>query len=229
MQALCALLLNFASDNPEARDVVRLTMSEFFKNLTAAALNEKDFTQQAEFVALHRLSILLYKYFEVMNLKSIANAQTKALKLREELNKYMVDKSNEIKKAKVVDVNDYSPSVPGHLPSNETIKDTNAQIDKETLETANCYIRMNRTYKGRVPRDRRRRGGGQRGQGLNSTLKKIAKDPMTKPLIRTDAQHLPGLYAKATSKIKNPKFKKVLEPEAAKKLVNKLHEKGIAE
>ena len=164
-----------------------------------------------------------------MNLKSIANAQTKALKLREELNKYMVYKSNEIKKAKVVDVNDYSPSVPGHLPSNETINDTNAQIDKETLETANCYIRMNRTYKGRVPRDRRRRGGGQRGQGLNSTLKKIAKDPMTKPLIRTDAQHLPGLYAKATSKIKNPKFKKVLEPEAAKELVNKLHKKGIAE
>ena len=46
MQALCALLLNFASDNPEARDVVRLTMSEFFKNLTAAALNEKDFNNK---------------------------------------------------------------------------------------------------------------------------------------------------------------------------------------
>ena len=50
---------------------------------------------------------------------------------------------------------------------------------------------------------------------------------MTKQLIRTRAEHLPDLYAKATSKIKNPKFKKVLESTVAKKIVNKLHQKVV--
>ena len=58
-------------------------------------------------------------------------------------------------------------------------------------------------------------------------MKKIAKYPITKQLIRTGAKHLPDLYAKGSSKIKKPRFKKILESEVAKKTVNKLHEKGM--
>ena len=89
-----------------------------------------------------------------------------------------------------------------------------------------AHIRMNRTYRRRVAQGRQRRRQ-QRSRGLLSTLKKIAKHPITKQLIRTKAKHLPGLYAKGTTKIKNPRFKKILESEVAKKVVNKLHQKGM--
>ena len=84
---------------------------------------------------------------------------------------------------------------------------------------------MNKIYRGAVALARGRRRP-QRGQGILSTIKKIAKHPITKQLIRTGAQHL---YAKGASKIKNPKLRKALESEVAKKLVKKLHEKGITE
>ena len=90
------------------------------------------------------------------------------------------------------------------------------------------HICMNRIYRGAVALARGRRRP-QRGQGILSTIKKIAKHPITKQLIRTGAQHLPNLYAKGASKIKNPKLRKALESEVAKKLVKKLHEKGITE
>lgn len=99
----------------------------FLKNLTAASLNENNQTRQAEFVALQRLSVLIYKYLEIFNLKSISRAQYKALKLREELNQYKKD--NEPVTAKIVDVNKYAPPVPGTLPSNNEIKQENTKID----------------------------------------------------------------------------------------------------
>ena len=90
------------------------------------------------------------------------------------------------------------------------------------------HIRVNRTCRGAITLGRGLRRP-KRGQGILSTIKKIAKHPITKQLIRTGAQHLPNLYAKGTSKIKNPKLRKGLESEVAKKLVKKLHEKGISE
>ena len=38
---------------------------------------------------------------------------------------------------------------------------------------------------------------------------------------------MPELYAKATSKIKNPKFKKAFESEIAKIIVKKISDKGV--
>ena len=128
LQALCALLLEMAGDNADTRNVVRIAMSEYFENLTFASLNENNPTRLAEFVALQRLSVLLYKYFEVINLKSISKAQDKVLKLRAELNKYKEDNKPVV--PKVVDVNEYNPPLPGPLPSNDEIKKENMKLIK---------------------------------------------------------------------------------------------------
>ena len=109
------------------------------------------------------------------------------------------------------------------LPNGRTFYARYKRVKRSDLP---AHIRMNRTYRNRVAQGRRQRG--QRGRGLISTFKKIAKHPITKQLIKAGAENLPGLYAKATSKIKNPKFKKALESAVAKKVVQKLHEKGLA-
>ena len=109
------------------------------------------------------------------------------------------------------------------LPNDRTFYARYERVKRSDLP---AHIRMNRTYRNRVAQGRRQRG--QRGRGLISTFKKIAKHPITKQLIKAGAENLPGLYAKATSKIKNPKFKKTLESEFAKKVVQKLHEKGVS-
>lgn len=59
---------------------------------------------------------------------------------------------------------------------------------------------MNRTYRDRPARGWRRRG--QQGAWLISALKKVAKHTLTKKLIKTGAEHLPGLYNSATNEIK---------------------------
>ena len=46
---------------------------------------------------------------------------------------------------------------------------------------------------------------------------------MTKQLIPTGAEHLPDLYAKATSKIKILNLKRLFNQQLQKKIVNKLH------
>ena len=109
------------------------------------------------------------------------------------------------------------------LPKGKTFVARYERVPRSELP---AHIRMSRTYRGRVAQGRQRRCQ-QRGRGLISTFKKIAKHPISKQLIRTGAEHLPDLYAKGTSKIKNPRFKKILESEVAKKIVNKLHEKGM--
>ena len=90
------------------------------------------------------------------------------------------------------------------LPNCRTFAARYKRVPRSELPTC---IHMNRTYRGRVAQGRQRRCQ-KRGRGLISTFKKIAKHPITKQLIRTGAEHLPDLYAKGTSKIKNPRFKK---------------------
>ena len=109
------------------------------------------------------------------------------------------------------------------LPNGRTFVARCERVPRSELP---AHICMNRTYRGGVAKGRQHRRQ-QRGRGLIPTLKKIAKHPITKQLIRTGAKHLPDLYAKGTSKIKNPRFKKILESKVAKKIVNKLHEKGM--
>ena len=99
------------------------------------------------------------------------------------------------------------------LPNGRTFVARCERVPRSELP---AHICMNRTYRGGVAKGRQHRRQ-QRGRGLIPTLKKIAKHPITKQLIRTGAKHLPDLYAKGTSKIKSPRFKKILESEIAKK------------
>ena len=132
LQALCALLLHL-SDNTEAKDAVHSTMSEVFENLTSASLNENNVSREAKFTALKKLSVLQYRNFEAVNLKSISKAQNIAFKLKTELNKYKKDITPV--KAKIVDVNEYGLPIPGPLPSNETIKDEKVE---RNLRNCSC-------------------------------------------------------------------------------------------
>ena len=95
-------------------------MEEYSDNLTSALLNENNLTRHPEFTALQRLSILLCKHFEKVNLQCISRTQDEALKIREELNKHKRD--NLPTTSEITDVNEYSAPIPGPLPSNDEIK-----------------------------------------------------------------------------------------------------------
>ena len=69
-----------------------------------------------------------------------------------------------------------------------------------------------------APRGRRRR---QRGRGLFSFVKKLAKNPAVRSLAKQGIKHLPGLYDAATSRIKNDKIRRALQSDLAKGLLNK--------
>lgn len=84
------------------------------------------------------------------------------------------------------------------------------------------HICMNRTYRNRaaVGRRRVRRRQVQSGSGVLDKVKKIAKHPLFKQAIRTGAKHLPSVYNKGTSKIKNQKLRKALQSDLAKSIVS---------
>ena len=86
-----------------------------------------------------------------------------------------------------------------------------------------AHIRLVRTYRGwpaRVPQRR-----GQRGAELISTLKKIAKSPLVKSLVKTGVNHLPSIYNSVTNRIKNKKVRKALQSEIAQEAMSKIVKK----
>ena len=82
-----------------------------------------------------------------------------------------------------------------------------------------AHIRLGRAYRGRPATVLRRRG--QRGAELISSLKKIAKSPLIKALVKTGANHLPSLYNSATNCINNKKVRKTLKSEIAQEAISK--------
>ena len=86
-----------------------------------------------------------------------------------------------------------------------------------------AHIRLGRAYRGRPARVPHR--GGQRGAGLISSLKKIAKRPLVKSLVKTGINHLPFLYNSATNIIKNKKVRKALQSEIAQEAMSKILKK----
>ena len=86
-----------------------------------------------------------------------------------------------------------------------------------------AHIRLGRKYRGwpaRVPQRR-----GQRGAELISTLKKIAKIPLVKLLVKTGVNHLPSIYNSVTNRIKNKKVRKALQSEIAQEAMSKILKK----
>ena len=78
---------------------------------------------------------------------------------------------------------------------------------------------LKRRYRQRAaPRDRRRK---QRGRGLFSFVKKLAKNPAVRSLAKQGIKHLPGLYNTVTNRIKNDKIRSALQLDLAKELFSK--------
>ena len=79
-------------------------------------------------------------------------------------------------------------------------------------------IVMRKTYRQRAAPWGRRR---QRGRGVFSFIKKVAKNHMVRQLAKTGLQYLPQVYDAATSRVKNNKIRKILPSDTARGLLDK--------
>ena len=106
------------------------------------------------------------------------------------------------------------------LPNDRTFVAHYKRVPRSELP---AHIRLGRTYTGRPARVPHKRG--QRGAGLISSLKNIAKSPLVKYLVKTGVNHLPSSYNSATNRIKNEKVRKALQSEIAQEAVSKIVKK----
>ena len=58
-----------------------------------------------------------------------------------------------------------------------------------------------------------------------SFVKKLAKNPTVRSLVKQGIKHLPGLYNAVTKRIKKDKLRSVLQSDTAQRIVNKLADK----
>ena len=76
-------------------------------------------------------------------------------------------------------------------------------------------IVMRRSYTQRAaPRGRRRRRA-QQGQGIFDFVKKLARNPLVKPIARQGLEYAPGVYYNLTKRVKNKTLKRILNSDAA--------------
>ena len=102
------------------------------------------------------------------------------------------------------------------LPNGRTFVARYKRVSRAYLP-ANVILK--RGYRQRAaPRGRRRR---QRGRGLFSFVKKLAKNLAVTSLAKQGIKHLPGLYNAATRRIKNDEIRSALQSDLAKGLLNK--------
>ena len=101
-----------------------------------------------------------------------------------------------------------------------------ARYERVTRNHLPANIHLRRPYKQiAAPRGRRgRQIAVQQGRGLGSNIlkfaKKVAKTPIVQELGKMTLNELPNLYNKGTNKIKNKKFKKLLQSDLANMLVD---------
>ena len=80
---------------------------------------------------------------------------------------------------------------------------------------------MRRSYTQRTaPRGRRRRRA-QQGQGIFDFVKKLARNPLVKPLARKGLEYAPGFNHNLTKRVKNKPLKRILNSDAAHLALNK--------
>ena len=102
------------------------------------------------------------------------------------------------------------------LPNGNTFAARYKRIPRDQLPP---NIVMRRTYTQRpASRGRRRR---QRGHGIFDFVKKVARNPLVKSIVRKDLEYAPGLYHNLTKRVKNKTLKKILNSDAAHLALNK--------
>ena len=102
------------------------------------------------------------------------------------------------------------------LPNGRTFVARYKRISRDDLP---LNIRMRRNYRQRAaPRGRRRR---QRGQGIFSFMKKVAKNPMVRALAKKGIEYAPGIYHNLTKRVKNKTLSRILNSDAAHLLLSR--------
>ena len=82
-------------------------------------------------------------------------------------------------------------------------------------------IVMRRTYAQRAaPRGRKRRQA-QQGQGIFDFVKKVARNPLVRPVARKDLEYAVGAYQNLTKRVKNKTLKRILNSDIAHSSLNK--------
>ena len=82
-------------------------------------------------------------------------------------------------------------------------------------------IVMRRTYTERdAPRGRRRRRA-QQGQGIFDFVKKVARNPLVRPVARKSLEYALGAYQNLTKRVKNKTLKRILNSDIAHSSLNK--------
>ena len=83
-------------------------------------------------------------------------------------------------------------------------------------------IVMRRTYTQRAaPRGRRRRRRAQQGQGIFDFVKKVARNPLVRPVARKSLEYALGAYQNLTKRVKNKTLKRILNSDIAHSVLNK--------
>ena len=101
------------------------------------------------------------------------------------------------------------------LPNEKTFVARYNRIPRDHLPP---NIVMRRTY---TPRGRRHRRRGQQGQGIFDFIKKVAKNPLIKPVAKQGLKYAPDAYAYLTGRVKNKTLKRILNSDMAHSTLNR--------
>ena len=105
------------------------------------------------------------------------------------------------------------------LPNGRTFVAPYKRIPRDQLPP---NIVMRRNYTQRVaPRGRRHRRRGQQGQGIFDFIKKVAKNPLVKPIAKQGLKYVPAAYVNLTGTVKNKTLKRILNSDMAHSTLNK--------
>ena len=81
-------------------------------------------------------------------------------------------------------------------------------------------IAIRKTYTQRVALRGRRRRPTQQGQGVFDFVKKVAGNPLVRPIAKKGLEHASGVYQNLTKTVKNKTLKRILNSDAAHLALN---------
>ena len=81
-------------------------------------------------------------------------------------------------------------------------------------------IVMRKTYTQRTALRGRRRRPTQQGQGVFDFVKKVAGNPLVRPIAKKVLEYAPGVYQNLTKRVKNKTLKRILNSDAAHLALN---------
>ena len=81
-------------------------------------------------------------------------------------------------------------------------------------------IAIRKTYTQRAALRGRRCRPTQQGQGVFDFVKKVARNPLVRPIAKKGLEYAPGVYQNLTKRVKNKTLKRILNSDAAHLALN---------